>query len=190
MKSKRRQRRGLLNRLENKFDIEKLDYHIKAKALKNEARLHGLLTALGLYALGYGTAYLWWLSGGLPEERFSLLSWLLMVPCTMIAFFVWGIISGRKTHPLFQEMREYINKLEDGGGLLWRFEPLMQAYGVTDGASQRVVAQSREGRADKIAVEDYADTVLKLHAALKSQDQRVVDQETVAALERNLDVKS
>ena len=157
---------------EKSLELDKLDYKKRSQPTKPKSILIGLGVAFGLYSIGFAVAYMGLSNNVLPLEGFSKLVWIMMIPTTVIGLFAWQLAKNRMEYPIRQEILKYMQEVENNGGLLWKFSPLMDAIGIEDTDTKRTLAKSREGKVEELAVEDYTDAVSRLHQVLSNTDNR------------------
>lgn len=171
-KSKRNVKKEVVRLFERSFDLEKLDYKKRSIPLKPKSALVGLGVATALYVIGFALAYTAMGKNLLPLESFAKLVWILMLPTTILGVFAWQIAKNRMEYPIRQDVREYMNDLEENKGLLWKFSPLMDIVGIDDINTKKALAKSREGKIDDLDIEDYTEAVGKLNQLLIDTESR------------------
>ena len=142
---KPRRRRDLKKYFNGAVDMARFDYAKRTEIARSKAKLFGVVTAGLIYTLGFAGGYLAWRNGTLPPHQFSMMSWMWMVPATFVGILVWKISSTRREYPVREEIKNYIRQLEKNGGLIWRFEPLLDEHDLHGSVIGRVVELSREG---------------------------------------------
>ena len=171
-KNKRNVKKEVVRLFEKSFDLELLDYKKRSIPLKPKSALVGLGVATTLYIIAFALAYTAMGKNLLPLEAFAKLVWIMMLPTTILGVFAWQIAKNRMEYPVRQEVREYMNDLEEGKGLLWKFSPLMDIIGIEDINTKKALAKSREGKIDELDIEDYTEAVDKLNKLLITTDAR------------------
>ena len=171
-KNKRNVKKEVVRLFEKSFDLEKLDYKKRSIPLKPKSAVVGLGVATLLYVIGFSLAYAAMGKNMLPLESFAKLVWIMMIPTTILGVFAWQIAKNRMEYPLRQDVREYMNELEENKGLLWKFSPLMDIIGIEDMNTKKALAKSREGKVDELDIEDYTEAVDKLNRLLEDTDAR------------------
>lgn len=171
-KNKRNVKKEVVRLFEKSFDLEKLDYKKRSIPLKPKSAVVGLGVATLLYVIGFSLAYAAMGKNMLPLESFAKLVWIMMIPTTILGVFAWQIAKNRMEYPLRQDVREYMNELEENKGLLWKFSPLMDIIGIEDMNTKKALAKSREGKVDELDIEDYTEAVDKLNQLLEDTDAR------------------
>jgi len=171
-KNKKTIKKEVVRLYNRSFDLEKLNYKKRSIPLKPKSALVGLGVATTLYIIGFMLSYSAMQNNMLPLEAFAKLVWIMMIPTTILGVFAWQIAKNRMEYPVRQDVREYMNKLEEGKGLLWKFEPLLDIVPVEDFKAKKVLAKSREGKIDKLDIEDYTETVEKLNQLLVDTEAR------------------
>ena len=171
-KNKRNVKKEVVRLFAKSFDMEKLDYKKRSIPLKPKSAFVGLGVAFSLYALGVFLAYTAMGRNILPLESFAKLVWIMMIPTTIFGVFAWQIAKNRMEYPLRQDVREYMNELEEDKGLLWKFSPLMDIIGIDDINTKKALAKSREGKVDDLDIEDYTEAVDKLNQLLEDTESR------------------
>lgn len=172
-KQKKRNVRKEVSRLfERSFDLDKLDYKKRGLALKPKSALIGLLVATVLYVIGFALAYTAMGRNLLPLEAFAKLVWIMMLPTTLVGIFAWQIAKNRMEYPIRSDIRDYMNDIEEGKGLLWKFSPLMDIVGIDDLNMKKAIAKSRESKIDELDIEDYTEAVAKFNQLLNEAEAR------------------
>ncbi len=171
-KNKRNVKKEVVRLFEKSFDLEKLDYKKRSVPLKPKSMLVGLGVASALYVTGFALAYTAMNNNMMPLESFAKLVWILMIPTTIMGVFAWQLAKNRMEYPIRQDVRAYMNEIEEGKGLLWRFAPLMDIVGIEDLNTKKAIAKSREGKIDDLDIEDYTEAVDKLHKLLVDTEAR------------------
>ncbi len=171
-KNKRSVKKDVVRLFNKSFDFERLDYKKRSIPLKPKSAVIGLGVATLLYVIGFSLAYSAMGSNMLPLESFAKLVWIMMIPTTLFGVFAWQIAKNRMEYPIRQDVREYMNDLEEGKGVLWRFSPLMDIVGIEDMSTKKALAKSREGKVDDLDIEEYTEAVDKLHQLLEDVDAR------------------
>lgn len=171
-KTKRNVKKEVVRLFNKSFDLEKLDYKKRSIPLKPKSAVVGLGVATVLYIIGFYIAYSAMGNNMLPLESFAKLVWILMLPTTLVGVFAWQIAKNRMEYPIRQDVREYMNELEEDKGLLWKFSPLMDIVGIEDINTKKALAKSREGKVDDLDIEDYTEAVDKLNKLLEDTESR------------------
>jgi len=171
-KSKRNIKKEVTRLFERSFDMDKLNYKKRSLSTKPKSLLIGIGAASVLYAIGFALAYAAMQNNILPLEEFAKLSWIILIPVTIVGVTAWQISKNRMEYPIRQEILKYIADLEKEGGLLWKFSPLMDVIGIEDTNTKKALAKSNEGKFEELAVEDYTDAVYKLNQVLINTDNR------------------
>jgi len=171
-KNKRNAKKEVHRLFKKSFDLERLDYRKRSIPLKPKSAVIGLGVATLLYIAGFSLAYTAMGNNMLPLESFAKLVWILMIPTTLLGVFAWQIAKNRMEYPIRQDVRAYMNELEEGKGLLWKFSPLMDIVGIEDLNTKKALAKSREGKVDELDIEDYTEAVDKLSKLLEDTDSR------------------
>lgn len=171
-KSKRNIKKEVMRLFERSFDMDKLNYKKLSLSTKPKSLLIGLGAATALYGSGFALAYLAMQNNILPLEEFAKLSWIILIPVTIVGVTVWQISKNRMEYPIRQKILNYIAELEKEGGLIWKFSPLMDVIGIEDMVTKKAIAKSREGKFEELAVEDYTEAVDKLNQVLMNTDNR------------------
>lgn len=183
---KRKIKSGVVNQMEDMFDLKRLDYESRTKPIRNRSKLAGALGALLVYGTGFGGGYLGWQNGLIAYAVFAKLVWILMIPATVIGMFIWLLAANRREYAVRQDVRDYIRELEDGTGLLWRFSPILSELKPDDLVCKEMMTASSQGDLDKMQPEDYAKAVLNLYHHINASSNRRISPETAAVFARNL----
>ena len=171
-KSKRNIKKEVTRLFERSFDMDKLNYKKLSLSTKPKSLLIGLGAATALYATGFSLAYVAMEKNILPLEEFAKLSWIILIPVTIVGVTAWQISKNRMEYPIRQKILKYISEIEKEGGLIWKFSPLMDVIGIEDMATKKAIAKSREGKSEDLAVEDYTEAVDKLNQVLENTENR------------------
>ena len=171
-KTKRNIKKEVARLFERSFDLQKLNYKKRSMSLKPKSMLVGLGVASGLYIIAFALSYYAMNNNIIPLEGFAKLVWILMIPTTIVGALAWQIAKNRMEYPIRQDVREYMHGLEQKGGTLWKFSPLMDIIGIDDMTTKRALAQSKEGKWEEMDIEDYTDAVFALNNVLEATDNR------------------
>lgn len=167
---RRRGRRDLLRRLERSLDSRLLpDYLRRIRSERNRSKLTGVVTAGAVYTAFFILGFTAWKFALLPEAAFAKLSWIMMIPASVVGALTWLIAANRREFPIREEAKAHIARLEGGGGTLWRYAPLLEGLCPEDGVARRALEQSRRG-GEQIVPEDYIAAVTSLTQALQACD--------------------
>jgi hypothetical protein len=183
--NRRGHKKEILKRFEQSFDLKRLNLAAEIKRIKPKAMLIGLMSAMVLYGVGFAAAYAGMNANAVPLELFAKLVWILMIPTTIIGFFAWQLSRSRMEYPVRMEIREYIQDLEDNGGLLWRFAPLLEADLDQNPDVKKAFAWSAEAKIDQLDIDDYILAVDMLDDILRSTAGKFFTQEMCNRLEEN-----
>jgi len=171
-KSKRNVKKEVSKLFEKSFDLEMLNYKKRSTPLKPKSMLLGLGVACSLYMVGFAIAYIGMNKGILDIEGFAKLVWIMMLPTTIVGLTAWQISKNRMEYPIRQDILTNIANIESNGGLLWKFEPLLDVVGIEDVDTKKAIKLSKENKSDELAVEDYTDAVEKLYQILVNTEAR------------------
>ncbi len=154
---RRNPRREVARRFRRDFQDPRLDLEAQVAKERPKALLFGLAVALGVYGVLFGLAYLAWVLGRLETGDLAKISWTAMVPGIMVGAGAWLINRSRREYPIRQALRAHLETLEKRRGPLGCYAPLLPE-GI-DPAFKRACQLSREGKLDKIDLEDYLGAV-------------------------------
>lgn len=185
--SKRNLRKNIVQQIEETFDLQRLNYGMHIKPVRNKAKLDGALVAFLVYGLGFTGGYYSWQHQVLDYETFAKLVWILMIPATVIGMFVWLLATNRREFAIREDVRTYIRELEGEHGLLWRFSPLLSALKPDEFACKSVMQASWEKNFEKMMPEDYSQAVLSLYEIVKRSGNRKIGPEAAEEFMRNLE---
>lgn len=172
LKSKKNLKREVKRLFDRSFDKDRLNYKKLSLPTKPKSLLLGLGVASGIYAAAFTLAYLAMENNVLGLEQFAKLTWIILIPVTIIGITTWQISKNRMEYPIRLKIRSYMADLEKGGGLFWKFSPLMDVEGFENGIIKKVLAKTSEGKVEELAVEDYTDAVEKLRQLLDNTENR------------------
>ncbi len=178
-------RRDLRKQFEALVDTTRFEYEKRTEIGRAHAKLYGVIAAGLAYGLGFIGGYYAWQNQTLPAEQFSMLTWMWMVPCTFVGILVWKLVSTRREYPVRQEIKRYISELESGGGLLWRYAPLLDQNDIGGSVIGRVIELSHDGRINEIALEDYTKAVDRIHGLLNGARNVVPTADRLQRVARN-----
>lgn len=185
-KSRRRIKKNMLAHLENVFDLTRLDYAKRIKPKKEFAKISGLVAAFVIYALGFAGAYYGWNYNDVPFDLFVKITWVLMLPASVIGIVVWMLSFNRLENTVRHDFFVIIKNIEAENGMIWRFRPLMSTFDPQNIAAKKVIAQSEAGDVNEIDVEDYANAVHSLFLGLQGGGEEKLSIETAEEVEENL----
>jgi len=155
---------------EKTFDLKRLDYDARIRPLRGRAMVVGAVTAGALYLIAYGLAYTGFSNNILPLESLAKLVWIMMIPTTILGLLVWQLKKNRLEFPVRQDIRMYMETLEKGTGLLWRFKPAWEHMDGNTTTIKKAMDKSEARDVEKLDIEDYCAAVLKLHSLILSHD--------------------
>ena len=188
--SRRGQKKVLLKRFDGNFDLGRLNLVARVKLIKPKAMLVGLLASMILYGIGFAVAYVGMSANSLPLEVFAKLVWMMMIPTTIIGFFVWQLSRSRMEFPVRREIREYITEIESAGGMLWRFAPILRDELDDTPVVKKAFAWSAEGKIAKLDIDDYILAVELLERVLYGANSNSFSSELVNEIESNFNQNS
>lgn len=186
----RRGRRGLRRRFEQAFDLRRLDYPRRMRPVQGRAKLIGVVAAFVTYTLGFAVGYYGWQNGFVAYALFAKFVWVLMVPASVIGVFAWLLAKNRMEYPIREDIRACIQALEGGGGLLWRFAPVVDELAPDDRRCKEAMALSRAGRAGEMDPEDYSAAVRRLDELVRGAAGRPPSAGAAAEVGRNFEAAS
>ncbi len=166
--TRRNPRREVARRFRRDYEDPRLDLEAQVAQERPKALLFGIAVAFGAYAFLFGLAYLAWSLGRIDAGGLAKLSWTLMVPGVMVGAGAWLINRSRREYPVRQAIRAHLERLEGRGGRLWCYTPLLPED--VDPAFKRACRLSREGKLDKIDLEDYLGAVAAIRRRLEGDE--------------------
>ena len=169
------------------FDLARLNLAKRSARTKPKAMLFGFATAGIIYIVAYSLGYYGFSQNIMPIGAFAKLTWILMIPATVVGMFVWIIVKNRLEYPVRADIRDYITELEAGKGLIWRFLPLWEQFDGTTGATKKAMSWSAEKKIDKLDVDDYVDAVFHLYRILQENEAKQISDTTAEGVIRNFD---
>jgi len=185
--SKRKLRNNIVQQIEESFDLQRLNYRLRTKPVRNKSKLAGALAAFFVYGLGFAGGYYSWQHQLMDYEVFAKLVWVLMIPATVIGMFIWLLVSNRREYEIRQDIQSYIRDLEGSQGLLWRYTPILSELKPGELMCKTMMLASREGNYEKMSPEDYSQAVLNIYEMVKQSGRRQISSETAAEFMRNLE---
>src|SRR3569833_2503881 len=168
------------------IDQSRLDYKKQETPQKHYAKLVGVVTAICVYAFGFGLAYYALKTGTTSDETFMKFSCIFMLPASFIGLFSYLLSSNRREYAVAKDIREYLLNLEGRDGLLWRYGPVLTELLPDDALVERIVESSRLGTLTAVEPEDLALVINQLHAALSSGGGTALSEAATEELERQL----
>jgi len=186
--SKRQVRKSIIDYFDNRCRIEQFDVRRDLRLMKGRSRLRGILTALGVYLLGFAVSYYAWSRDLINYELFYKVTWVILMPATVVGILVWLLAYNREENDLRVRLAAAMRNVEADDGFLWRFAPLLQVAAPTDYDTKTVVNKSRERQLAGIEPDDYAQAMLSVHALLQQTQQQPVSSQALTAVESNISV--
>lgn len=182
--NKRNLRKILLRRFEQQFDLDRLDYRRRSKPAKGAAKATGALFAGVVYLAGFGLAYYSWSQGKIDTLLLNKLSFIFMIPASVIGMFAFLLSGSRREFPIREDIRAHISAAEGDSGTLWRYEPLLKQMELKKIDIEGLIEASHEGRLIKMAPEDICATLHALHQSLGNNSTQTSG-DTLEAIENN-----
>ncbi len=176
-RERRNPRREVARRFRRDYDDPRLDLDAQVAQERPKALLFGIAVALGVYAVLFGLVYVAWMQGRVETPVLAKLSWIIMVPGLMIGAGAWLINRSRREYPIRQAVRAELARIEGKRGRLWCYTPLLPEK--VDPAFKRACQLSREGKLDKIDLEDYLGAVAAIRRRLEEDPPSVEEAEEV-----------
>lgn len=167
--SGRNPKKELLRKIDRTVDFKRLDLTRDSEDIKDKSRLTGLLVAMLSYGAIYGLGYMLHSSGSLGANEFSKLTWLAMIPSSVMAIVALQYTRSRLETPVREQARKYIIELEGDQGWLQRFEPIFNEADSDNGKAKRVFEHLKEKRYKRLAPEDYVDIIERLRELLRGE---------------------
>ncbi len=186
VKSQRQVKKGLLRHIEDNFDVRRLEYKRRATPARHRAKLVGVVVAFVVYSFGFGLAYYAWKTGATIYETYMKFTWIFMLPSSVVGIFAYMLSSNRGEYRVAKDIMDYMVEKEGEAGLVWRYEPVLEALGQMNATARLVVDQSRAGDLARIEPEDYAAVVRGIYEALSGGEGKSISAEVVEAFEHNL----
>ncbi len=187
--TKRNLRKILLRRFEGQFDLTRLDYNRRSKPAKGAAKAIGALFAGLVYMAGFGLAYYSWGQGRIDTELLNKLSFIFMIPASIIGLFAFLFSGSRREFPIREDIRAHVSAVEGDTGTLWRYEPLLKQMDLKKIDIEGLIEASHEGRLIKMAPEDICATLHALYERL-SNNSTQTNSDTLEAIENNFTDKA
>ena len=165
--SKRHSRKHVIRSFEEHFDLARLDYHRRVKPGKDMAKVMGLIFAAAIYLAGFGLAYYSYNQGMIDATFLNKISWIFMIPASVVGVFAFLITSNRREFPIREDIRAHVREFEGEEGYLWRFEPILSQMQLKKIDIELLIAASREKHLVETAPEDICATIRALYDALQ-----------------------
>ena len=177
--SSRNSNRDLLRKIDRTVDFKRLDLGRDAEDIKDKSRLTGLFTAMLSYGAIFGLGYMLHSSSMLGANEFSKLTWLAMIPASVIAIVALQYTRSRLETPIREAARSYIIELEGEAGWLQRFEPIFNEVDAENGKAKRVFEHLKEKRYKRLAPEDYLEIIDRLRELLRGEGESKISPATI-----------
>src|SRR3569623_2224 len=97
-KNQRQIRKQELRHVDETFDQSRLDYKKRVTPQKHYAKLVVVVTAICVYAFGFGLAYYALKTGTTSDETFMKFSWISMLPASVIGLISYLLSSNRREY--------------------------------------------------------------------------------------------
>ena len=185
--SKRKLRKNIVHQIEESFDLQRLNYQLRTKPVRNKSKLAGALVALFVYGLGFTGGYYSWQRQIMDYEVFAKLVWILMIPATIVGMAAWLLISNRREYRIRQDIQSYIRELEGEHGLLWRYSPILSELKPDEFLCKTMMLASREKNFAQMSPEDYSQAVIIFYDIVKQSGKRQISPETATEVRQNLE---
>lgn len=182
--SKRHSRKSVLRDFEQHVTLSRLDYKKRVKKGKAAAKIIGLVCASIIYIGGAGLAYVSFSRGVIDANFLNKMSWIFMIPATVVGLFAFLISSNRREFPIREDIRAHVLDFEGDTGYLWRYEPVLSQLQLKKIDMEWLIQASREGRLIEQAPEDICTTILALHEVLSNSQQ--ISGSAIQQVEQNL----
>jgi len=169
--TKRSSRKNVLRAFETNINLDRLRYDQRVKPGKAIAKIKGLMTAALLYGIAFTLAYMSFNRGSIDEAFMTKMVFMLMIPTTVVGFFVFLITSNRREFPIREDIRAHVRDFEGEHGFLWRFEPLLKELALKKIDIEWLIKNSKEGTLVEMAPEDICATILALANVLQGNSQ-------------------
>ena len=124
--SKRNTRKSVLRRFETSVDLKQLDYNVRVRPGRGKAKLTGVIFSSMVYFAGFGLAYFSWNRQLIDDAFLSKMSFIFIIPATVIGIFAYLIAANRQEYPVRENIRAHISDFEGNTGTLWRYAPVIK----------------------------------------------------------------
>ena len=186
-KSKRRLKKDLLESVQRVYDPELFDFEKRIKPKGGQAKIAGLIGAIIVYSLGFVLSYYGWKNNNVSFDLFVKITWIIMLPASVLGIFVWLMAFNRVENALCHEFMKIIRPIESEFGMIWRFRPLFSTFAPENTEVKKLLAVSESGQAHDLDAETYSNAVQILFDGLTGDDADKVSVETVDEVAENLD---
>ncbi len=183
--SKRHGRKNVIRDFEKHITLSRLDYKPRVKPGKAMAKVVGLIFAGMVYLGGFGMAYVSWSKGTIDANLLNKMSWIFMIPASVVGMFAFLISSNRREFPIREDIRAHVRDFEGETGYLWRYEPILNQLELKKIDIEWLIKASREGTLTDMAPEDICATIQALHQALNGNSQQISGS-SILQVEQNL----
>jgi hypothetical protein len=181
-RARRAARKTLQRLLTRSYDVSRFPSFARRRVLAGQAILMGVGGASLIYGVVFSLGWYAQAQGVLDQEIFVKVTWMLMVPASVIGFLAWAIAKGRGEYKLRKESAEYIAEIEGTQGLIWRFAPLIGTRNARDG---EICEKSRQGDIGEREAEEYAEMVRRLFDLTRTEDAGELDIDAVRLVSEN-----
>jgi hypothetical protein len=182
---KRQSRKNILRDFEDRVDLTRLDYNKRVKPGKGIAKVTGLIFASGVYMAAFGLAFYSWKLGRIDDAFLNKISWIIMVPASVVGVFAFLISSNRREFPIREDIRAHVRQLEGEQGYLWRYESVLKQMTLKKINIDALIDASRQNLLVEMAPEDICATLQALHEALQG-DSPLASGAALNEIEQNL----
>ena len=185
-KSIRRLKKDLLEHAQRVYDPAEFDFEKRIKPRSGQAKIAGLIGAIIIYSLGFVISYYGWKNNNVSFDLFVKITWIIMLPASVLGIFVWLMAFNRVENALCHEYMKIIRPIEAEHGMIWRFRPLFSTFAPENTDVKKLLAVSESGQGHELDAEIYASAVRILFHGLTGDDAEKISVETAEEVEENL----
>lgn len=189
-KSSRRLKKDMLDYLQRAYDLSLFDFEKKLKPKTGQAKIAGLVAAIIVYSLGFAGSYYGWKFNNVSYDLFVKITWVLMIPASVVGAFAWMLAYNRVENAVRHEFMKIIRPIEGEHGMIWRFRPLMSTFEPNNTDAKKVMSQSEAGQYYEMDPEIYAKAVQTLFAGVTGNNAGRITAETAQEVDSNFSTLS
>jgi hypothetical protein len=181
-RARRTARKTLQRLLTRSYDVSRFPSFARRRVLTGQAILMGVGGASLIYGVVFTLGWYAQARGVLDQEIFAKITWILMVPASVIGFLAWAIAKGRGEFKLRRELTDYLAEVEGPQGLIWRFYPLFEKI---DAEASDICNKSRQGIIGESDAEEYAEMVRRLFDMTRAEEAGELDIDAIRRVSEN-----
>lgn len=184
-KSNRRVKKDMLAYLQRYYDPTQYDFEKRFKPKSGQAKVAGLLAAILVYSVGFAASYYGWKFNNVSYDLFVKITWVLMIPSSVVGIFAWLIAYNRVENAVRHEFMKIIRPIEAEHGVIWRFRPLISTFDPGNVEIKKLLQQSEQGQSLELDPEIYANAVRMLFDGVTGSASDKISVEAADEVEEN-----